>query len=166
MTGMLHSQNSIFEFQTFYDSRRLPTFFAAAEGHLDDILVAEHEDPNLSYPPQLLRRLRFDEEQWILWRSHQHRYVRAAPGVEPAGDIVSDRCSKTNYFSFVRDIFGLFLLCYLTSANERNPWSKAITLYLLLSFQSASSSSSRSVSGCMVYILWKLKQSTPHCFPV
>ena len=81
-----------------YRRRRLPTFVAAAEGHLDDVLVAEHEDPNLSYPPQLLRRLRFDEEQWVLWRSHQHRYVGAAPGVEPAGDILSDCCSKRNYY--------------------------------------------------------------------
>ena len=45
----------------------------------------------------------------------------------------------------------------LTSANERNPWSKAITLYRLLSFQSANSSSRRSVSGCIVYILWQFE---------
>ena len=139
-------------------SRRLPTFFAAVEGHLDDILVAEHEDPNLSYPTQLLRRLRFDEKQRVLGRSHQHQDVGIAPGVEPAVDILSDLCTyKTKIVKLCARHFGLHGLSYLTSANERNPWSKAITLYRLLSFQSANSSSRRSVSGCIVYILWQFE---------
>ena len=59
------------------------TFLAAVEGHLDDILIAEHENPDLPQPPQPLRRLRLDEEQGVLGRGHQHRHVGAAPGLEP-----------------------------------------------------------------------------------